>query len=124
MSVEISPDLLAAQHAARLQALVQILAGGAVACYPAPRPPAGGSSPWPALARIPFAQGVGTIADGALSIITPIEGQVIQSGEIAWARVETAGGVWLFDCDATDLKLDRNVVLAGAFVRLLEARFA
>lgn len=124
MSVEISPDLLAAQHVARLQALAQLLAGGAVVCYPAPRPQAGGAASWPALARIPFAQGVGTIADGALSIIAPIEGQVIQSGEIAWARVETAGGVWLFDCNASDLQLDRTVVLAGAFVRLLEAHFA
>lgn len=123
MSVAASPDLLTALNVARLDALAQRLAGGAVVCYPAPRPPDGGAAAWPPIARIPFAQGVGEIGGGALVITAPIEGQVAQSGAIAWARIETSAGVWLFDCDAADLQLDRTAVLAGAFVRLLEARF-
>lgn len=123
MSVDVSPDLLDALQVARLEALAQRLAGGAVVCYPAPRPSAGAAAAGLAIARIPFAQGVGAIAEGALVITAPIEGQVEQSGDIAWARIESAGGVWQFDFDAADLQLDRTAVLAGAFVRLLEARF-
>lgn len=123
MSVDVSPDLIDGLHVDSLEALARRLAGGAVVCYPAPRPPAGGVAAGPAIARIPFAQGVGTVAEGALVVTAPIEGQVEQSGDIAWARVENAAGVWQFDMDAADLNLDRTTVLAGAFVRLLEARF-
>lgn len=122
--IVVSADLLAALDVARLQALAQRLEGGAVVCYPAPRPEAGGSPAWPPIARIPFSSGVGTIAGGALEITAPIEGQVMQSGNIAWARVESGAGAWVADCAAADLALDRTAVLAGAFVSLLEARFA
>lgn len=122
--IVVSADLLADLTTARLQALAAQLEGGAVVCYPAPRPEAGGAPAWPPVARIPFAPGVGTIAAGALAVTTPIEGQVQQSGNIAWARVESGAGAWVADLDAADLQLDRTTVLAGAFVALLEARFA
>lgn len=122
--IVVSADLLADLDTARLQALAQRLEGGAVVCYPAPRPEAGGAPAWPAITRIPFSSGVGMVANGALQITTPIEGQVMQSGAIAWARVESGAGAWVADCDAADLELDRTSVLAGAFVSLLEARFA
>lgn len=122
--IVISAELLADLDAVRLQALAQRLEGGAVVCYPAPRPEAGGSAAWPAIARIPFASGVGVLAGGALEIAAPIEGQVMQSGNIAWARIETGAGAWVGDCDAADLELDRTAVLAGAFVTLSSARFA
>ncbi len=124
MSVDVSPDLLAELDADRLAALAQRLAGGAVVCYPAPRPSAGGMPAGPSIARIPFSHDVGTVVDGTLAITAPIEGQVEQSGDIAWCRIESAAGVWRFDLDAADLNFDRTAVLAGAFVRLLEARFA
>ena len=122
--IAVSAELLAILDVARLLALAQQLEGGGVVCYPAPRPEAGGLPAWPPIARIPFAAGVGAITDGALVITAPIEGQVTQSGDIAWARVESGAGAWVADCDAADLQLDRTTVLAGAFVRLLEARFA
>lgn len=123
MSVDVSPDLLDELQVDRLEALARRLAGGAVACYPAPRPAAGGLPAGPRIARILFSHDVGAVVDGALVITAPIEGQVEQSGDIAWARIESADGVWRFDLDAADLALDRTAVLAGAFVRILEARF-
>ena len=56
MSVAASPDLLAALNVARLEALLQRLAGGAVVCYPAPRPPDGGAAAWPPIARMYLCQ--------------------------------------------------------------------
>ena len=122
--IVISAELIATLDVVRLQALAQRLEGGGVVCYPAPRPEAGEAPAWPPIARISFAAGVGTIANGVLELTTPIEGQVMQSGDISWARVESGGGAWVADCDAADLLFDRTTVLAGAFVRLLEARFA
>ena len=122
--IDISAETIAILDVARLQALVGLLEGGAVVCYSAPRPAPGGAPSEPLLARIPFAAGVGTIAGGMLIIASPIEGQVVQSGAIAWARVESGAGAWVADCNAADLELDRAEVIAGGFVRLLEASFA
>lgn len=124
MTIEISPVLLEAQQIARYQAIAGALAGGALVCYPAPRPAPGGVPAWPAIVRVPFAPGVGSVGAGGLDITAPVEGQVTQSGVIAWGRFETSAGTWLLDCDVVDLQLDATTVLSGAFVRLLEARFA
>lgn len=124
MTIEMSPTLLEAQQIARYQAIADVLAGGALVCYPAPRPAPGGAPAWPAIVRVPFAPGVGSVGAGGLDITAPVEGQVTQSGVIAWGRFETAAGAWLLDCDVVDLQLDATTVLSGAFVRLLEARFA
>ena len=123
MSVAFSAALLDAQTAGRLEATRQLLAGGAVVCHAAPRPPAGEPNPYPAITRIPFAVGVGAVADGALTLTTPIEGQCLQAGVIAWCRIETAGGAWLCDFDAADLDLDVTAVMPGAFVRLMSGVF-
>lgn len=123
MTVAFSPSLLTAQLAGRLEATRQLLSGGAVVCHAAPRPADGDPNPYPAITRIPFAVGVGTVADGALTLTTPIEGQCLQAGVIAWCRIETADGAWLCDFDATDLDLDVTAVMPGAFVRLMSGVF-
>lgn len=123
MTVAFSPSLLTAQLAARLEATRQLLSGGAVVCYAAPRPADGEPNAYPAITRIPFAVGVGIVSDGALTLTTPIEGQCMQAGVIAWCRIETAGGTWLCDFDATDLDLDVTAVMPGAFVRLMSGVF-
>lgn len=123
MSVSLSPTLLAVQAAARMEATRQLLAGGFVACMPAPRPPDGGEALYPALARIPLSARAGLILDDALQLDAPIEGQCVHAGVIAWARIETAGGAWLLDCDAADLDLDASQIYPGAFVKLLSAVF-
>ena len=117
--IEISQAFLDTLATARAEAAAALLAGGAVVCYPAPRPAAGGAPQGPALARIPFEPGVGTPSPAGLAITAPIAGQCVASGDIAWARIETSAGAWLVDLDAADLHLDRTAVQAGAFVRLL-----
>ena len=117
--IEISQAFLDDLATARAEAVAAMLAGGAVVCYPAPRPPAGGPPSGPAIARIPFAPAVGTAGLLGLTLTAPIEGQCLASGEIAWARIESALGMWLMDLAATDLHLDRTAVRAGGFVRLL-----
>ena len=71
---------------------------------------------------IAFAGGPFRLA-GALILTTPIEGQCLQAGVIAWCRIETAGGTWLCDFDAADLDLDVTAVMPGAFVRLMSGVF-
>ena len=117
--IEISQAFLDTLATARAEAVAAQLAGGAVVCYPAPRPLAGGAPAAPAIARIPFDSGVGTASPAGLVITAPIEGQCVASGEIDWARIESASGMWLMDLAATDLHLDRTAVRAGGFVRLL-----
>jgi len=123
VSVVFSTALLDAQTAGRLEATRQLLAGGAVVCHAAPRPASGEPNPYPAIPRIPFALGGGTVADGMLTLTAPIEGQCLPAGVIAWCRIETAAGVWLCDFDAADLDLDVTAVLPGAFVRLMSGVF-
>jgi hypothetical protein len=123
VSVSLSPTLLAVQAAARMEATRQLLAGGFVACMPAPRPADGDEALYPALARIQFSARVGLILDDALQIDAPIEGQCMQAGLIAWARIETADGAWVLDCDAADLNLDITQIYPGAFVKLLSGVF-
>ena len=117
--IEVSQDLLDTLAIARYEAVAARLAGGAVVGYPAPRPPAGAPPSGPAIARIPFAPGVGTAGLLGLTLTAPIEGQCAASGDIAWLRIESGFGVWLMDCDAADMHLDRTAVRAGAFVRLM-----
>lgn len=117
--IELSQAFLDGLAIARHEAVAAMLAGGAVVCYPAPRPPAGGLASGPAIARIPFAPGVGTAGLLGLTLTSPIEGQCAASGDIAWLRIESGAGAWLMDCDAADMHLDRTAVRAGAFVRLM-----
>ena len=117
--IEISLGLLDALAVARAEAVAALLAGGAVVCYPAPRPVAGSLPSGPAIARIPFAPGVGTAGPLGLTLTAPVEGQCAASGDIAWLRIESGTGAWLMDCDAIDMHLDRTAVRAGAFVRLM-----
>ena len=122
--IVVSADIIDAIDAARLEALAQQLGGGAVVCYPGEKPSAGGMPPAGPVARIPFAVGVGVVGSGALQITAPIEGQVVQSATITWARIETGAGAWVADCDAADLELDRTDVIVGGFVRLMEMAFS
>lgn len=123
--IVVSADIIDVIDAARLESLAQQLAGGAVVCYPGGRPNTAGGIPLAGpVARIPFAPGVGTVVSKALQITAPIEGQVIQSAAITWARIETGAGAWVADCDAADLQLDRTDVIVGGFVRLLETAFS
>lgn len=123
MSVALSPELLAVQAAGRFEATRQLLIGGALVCHAAPRPDPGNPAPYPAIVRIPFSAGVGTVTPAGLALDAPIEGQCLSAGNIAWCRVETAAGRWVADFNAADLALDVTSVLPGAFVRLLEGTF-
>lgn len=123
MSVALSPELLDTQASGRFEATRQLLIGGALVCHAAPRPDPGAPAPYPAIVRIPFSVGVGTVTPAGLALDAPIEGQCLSAGNIAWGRVETAGGRWVADFDAADLALDRTAILPGAFVRLLEGTF-
>lgn len=120
MSVALSPELLAVQASGRFEATRQLLIGGALVCHAAPRPGPGDPAPYPAIVRIPFSVGVGTVTPAGLALDAPIEGQCLSAGNIAWGRVETAAGQWVADFDAADLALDQTAILPGAFVRLLE----
>ena len=120
MSVALSPELLDVQASGRFEATRQLLIGGALVCHAAPRPGPGDPAPYPAIVRIPFSAGVGTVTPAGLALDAPIEGQCLSAGNIAWGRVETAAGQWVADFDAADLALDQTAILPGAFVRLLE----
>ena len=120
MTIDLSPELLAVQAAGRFEATRQLLIGGALVCHAAPRPDPGAPASYPAIVRIPFSAGVGTVTPAGLALDAPIEGQCLSAGNIAWGRVETAAGQWVADFDAADLALDQTAILPGAFVRLLE----
>lgn len=123
MTAALSPALLATQAAARMEATRQLLEGGFVVCHAAPRVAPGDMPAAAGLARIPLSARAGLILDDALQLDVPIEGQCLQAGVIAWARIETAGGDWVLDCDAADLDLDAVQIYPGAFVKLLSGTF-
>lgn len=123
MTIALSPVLLEAQAIGRFEATRRLLTGGALVCHAGARPAPGAPAMYPAVVRIPFAPGVGAVTPAGLTLDTPIEGQCLSAGNIAWGRIETADGTWIADFDAGDLDLDVTAVLPGAFVRLMGGVF-
>lgn len=114
----------------RLEAMLPVLAGGAIDCYTLPRPAAGGASGSAVLiGTVPLATPAGAVAVPALSLVVPVEGQAVAAGDIAWCRLHTSDGAWLLDGDAgpggseAALRFDRLNMYPGAFIRLIGGTF-
>lgn len=117
---------------ARLHSVVAFLSGGVesarVHVYDGARPALGAVPAGQLLATIPFAQPIGTVADGGLTLAPTVEALIAATGQASWARVVNGHGALAWDCDVSDLngdgelRLPSTTLYAGGYTRIVSGR--
>lgn len=115
-----------AASAALMEALRTLLDGGSVSLYSGTRPAPGGTVTT-LVATCALPAPCGSVSAGDLSLLASAQGQIVSASAPTWARLFTAGGGWVLDCDvrlSVDADAGQELVITapalypGAFVSI------
>lgn len=113
-----------AASAAMMQALGTLLDGASVSLYAGTRPAPGGTVTT-LVATCALPAPCGSVGSGDLVLLASAQGQIVSASAPTWARLFTAGGAWVLDCDVRlvgdanagqELVIDAPALYPGAFL--------